>query len=183
AGTAVRTVACRRPDGARGRRQTAVGGRALFPSGNGLGSAGAARRRRPRLGGAAVPLVPGGRPRRCASAPSVRSGTDRPARLRSGLSCRFFGLDFSPSPLPAFLVPRAAGMTLGYVRELGRVVPAAPASTRIFTTRKNMQIRPFLSSFLVSLLVAGAASAHAHGYTAGSIRIEHPWARATAPGQ
>ncbi|MBX6318403.1 copper chaperone PCu(A)C [Pigmentiphaga sp.] len=46
-----------------------------------------------------------------------------------------------------------------------------------------MQIRPFLSSFLVSLLVAGAASAHAHGYTAGSIRIEHPWARATAPGQ
>ncbi|KAF7599027.1 MAG: hypothetical protein CGU28_07835 [Candidatus Dactylopiibacterium carminicum] len=36
--------------------------------------------------------------------------------------------------------------------------------------------------WVAALLCLASIGAHAHGYTAGKIRIDHPWARATAPG-
>jgi len=44
-----------------------------------------------------------------------------------------------------------------------------------------MQIRAFTLSLLFALLAAGPAAAH--DYTAGAIRIAHPWSRATVAGQ
>jgi len=44
-----------------------------------------------------------------------------------------------------------------------------------------MQIRSLILSLLFPLLAAAPAAAHE--YTAGGIRIGHPWARATVPGQ
>lgn len=40
-----------------------------------------------------------------------------------------------------------------------------------------------ISCFLALVLASAFAPAHAHEFTLGKLRIEHPYARATAPGQ
>ncbi|MCA3255504.1 MAG: copper chaperone PCu(A)C [Alphaproteobacteria bacterium] len=41
----------------------------------------------------------------------------------------------------------------------------------------------FRHTFVTAALIAVAAAASAHSYRAGSLTIQHPWSRETAPGQ